>query len=80
MKLKVFVDFMPYPQNKFVVMVNDLDYFKLVKKEIGQALPTMEEFNCILTINREKTYSGSTPWIFDYVEDKISAAHHFKPL
>ena len=71
---------MPYSSNKFVVRINDFDYFKFVKKEIGQALPIPDEFNCILTINREKTYSGSTPWIFDYVEDKISAAHRFKPL
>ena len=49
--LKVFVDYLSY-QNKFVVKINEFDYFKFVKKEIGQALSIVEEFNCILTMNR----------------------------
>ena len=43
---KVFADYQPPPKNKFLVKINDYDYYTLAKEDVDVNLNTVELFNC----------------------------------
>ena len=70
---KVWVDYEPHPKNRFVVNINDEDYYCLVKEEIDFDPSHIEALKGTFKINEKVCFYGSTPWISDVIEDKIAA-------
>ena len=72
------------PKNIFKILVNDAEYYSLVKEEVDYD-PSKTETLTVesVKINDKETISGSIPWIIDDVEEKIQTAlgiGHLKSL
>ena len=71
---KVWVNFEPHPKSRFVIKVNDEDYYSLVKEEYDYDPTKTETLSVDLKINDKMTIHRSIPWIIDDVEEKIETA------
>ena len=66
---------MPQPKNTFIIKVNDVDYYSLIKEEVDYDPSKIETLKVSsLYINDKQTISLSMPWIIDDVEEKIQTA------
>ena len=72
---KVWVDYEPQPRNTFLIKVNDVDIYSLVKEEIDYD-PTITEALKVynIKVNEKEIINRSTPWIINDVEEKIQNA------
>ena len=78
---KVWVDYLP-KKNIFQIKINDADFYSLVKEEVEFDPTKTETLTVNVNINEKKnseneldlTISGSMPWIFNDIEDKIQTA------
>lgn len=70
---KVWVNYLPLPDNKFIIQVNGYDYYTLVKEDIDFEPSKVEVFKCkSLLLNDVEAHKGSMPWILHDVELKIN--------
>ena len=73
---KVWVDYEPLPKNNFLIRVNDVDFFTLVKEEVDYDPSKTESLSVSLNINdkTESIISGQVPWITEDVSYKVESA------
>ena len=71
---KVQVDYEEQPKNTFIFLVNGENVHNLVKEEVEYDPSKTEAMSVHLTVNDTKAISGSTPWIVEEIEGKISSA------
>ena len=72
------------PKNNFVIKVNDMDIYCLIKEEVNFDPTVTETLSISLNFNDKKCkkngsllkydISGSMPWIIDDFEDKVERA------
>ena len=74
---------MPQPKNTFIIRVNDIEYYSLVKEEVEYDPTKTEKLSVFLKINGQETIgtrasgasiTGKIPWIIEDMEDKIQTA------
>ena len=78
----MWVDYEPQPKNSFKIMINDADFYSLVKEEADFDPTKTEGLHVVLNINDQKdnngeevnAIDGSMPWIIDDVSDKFETA------
>ena len=68
------MNYEPQPKNTFAILVNEAEYYSLVKEEVDYDPIKTETLKVTLKVNDKDTISGSMPWIIGDVEDKIQTA------
>ena len=78
----MWVDYEPLPKNNFLIRVNDVDFFTLVKEEADYDPSKTESLDVKLNINDkmkdnniyQNLITGSIPWIAEDVSEKVESA------
>ena len=69
---KVEVIYEPSPKNIFIIRVNGVDYYSLVKEEVDYDPSKTEELKVRnFEMNDKEIVTISMPWIIDEIEDRI---------
>ena len=72
--MKVWVDYLPYPKNKFQIKVNDADFYSLVKEEVEFDATRINFLTVELKINEKTAISAKKEkieWNIDEVAENI---------
>ena len=77
---KVWVEYLPQPNNTFVIKVNDDDIYVLPKEEVDFDPTKTEPLYVDLNVNNKQVNSGYMPWIINDVSEKIESALGMDPL
>ena len=77
---KVWVEYLPLPNNTFVIKVNDADVYILPKEEVDFDTSKTEQLSVWLDVNDKTAFKGNFPWIIDDINDKIESAIGMDPL